>query len=150
MPLTYEKNEGMTLIKGMTKIVQSDSTILGVHPSNTWIDLEIVNTNNLLKLTISLAGEPCKLPLYFVFFVKSPETETIGNQLVKPRSLDKYVGPATRVVFKGMKKKFTITPSFEEKMHLIPLEGKSHFWGADYLLACEISHFQKKYIWEFQ
>lgn len=149
-PFSVERDEGKTLIKGMTKIIQADSNKNLIQPSDTWIELEFLNTNNLLKLTISLTGEPCKLPLTFAFFIKSKDTEMIGNKQVKPKSLDKYIGPSTQVVFQGTSKKFSIFPCFEEKMHLIPLQGKNHFWGADYLLACEISHFQKKYIWEFQ
>ncbi len=150
IPVSYEKNDQRTIIKGMTKIIHSESNKSEIKPSDTWLELELMNEFNRLKMTISLMGEPCKLPLSFAFFVKSHDTEMIGNQQVKPKSMDKYVGPSQKVVFKGPSKNFTILPCFEEKMHLIPLQGKNHFWGADYLLACEISQFQKKYSWEFQ
>jgi hypothetical protein len=150
IPVTFERSDEKTLIKGLTKLLHADSNRQEVKPSDTWLELEILNQVDKLKLTISLSGEPCKLPLSFVFFIKSKETEMIGNHVLKPKTLDKYVGPSQKVVFKGSNKNLTILPCFEEKMHLIPLEGKEHFWGADYLLACEISQFQKKYSWEFQ
>lgn len=150
MPLSYEKHEDKTYIKGMTKIIHADSNKTAVKPSDTWLQLEVANESNKLKLSVSLLGEPCKLPLSFAFFIKSSETEMIGNRQVKPKSLDKYIGPSQKVVFKGSNKNFSILPCFDEKMHLIPLQGKNHFWGADYLLACEISQFSKKYSWEFQ
>jgi hypothetical protein len=150
MPLQYERHDDKTLIKGMTKIIHADSNKSAIKPSDTWLQLEVANESNKLKLSVSLLGEPCKLPLSFAFFIKSSETEMIGNRQVKPKSLDKYIGPSQKVVFKGSNKNFSILPCFDEKMHLIPLQGKNHFWGADYLLACEISQFSKKYSWEFQ
>jgi hypothetical protein len=149
IPISVEKNESSTLIKGMTKLISSDSSRQEAKPSDTWLEVEINNKMDKLQLSVSLIGEPVSKPLSFAFFIKSKETEMIGNHVIKPRTLDKYVGPAQKVVFKGHKKNLTILPCFDEKMHLIPLQGKNYFWGADYLLACEISQFQKKYSWEF-
>lgn len=133
----------------MTKLIHAESEQSDLKPSDTWLQLEMTHEATKLKFSVSLLGEPCRLPLAYVFFIRSEDTEMIGNKKIRKGSLDKYVGPAQKIVFKGKNKNFHVLPCFEEKMHLIPLQGKTHFWGADYLLACEISEFQKKYSWEF-
>lgn len=148
-PVSYDKVDGKTLIKGMTKIIHADSTYDSPKPSETWLNLEVSGHPQRITLTVSLLGESCKMPLAFAFFIKSIETQMIGARAVRPKSFDKYVGPSQQVVFKGSKKNFTIKPCFNEKMHLIPLQGGERFWGADFLMACELSEFSKPYTWEF-
>jgi len=147
--ITVEKSGNVTFIKGMSKLVHPNSSKNNVNPSNSWIELEIIKSEEKMQLSVSLWGEPSHQPVSFAFFIKSNETEMIGHHPVRIKSLDKYIGPSQKVVFKGLLKKLSVQPQFDAKMHLIPLQGQTHFWGADYLLACEIPQFQKKYTWDF-
>lgn len=76
-------------------------------------------------------------PLSLAFYVKAESCE-IGNEMLKPKSLRRFVGETTQVRF-GKKTIFDTNRPF--KVEVIPLAGENCFWGTDFLLNYFINPF---------
>jgi hypothetical protein len=74
---------------------------------------------------------------FFTFFVKADCLKTASGNILFKKSLNSYRGPSEPVSLFREEKELQIVTD-KTSMVLVPLEGKSHFWGADYLVAFEI------------
>jgi hypothetical protein len=82
-------------------------------------------------------------PLYFSFFVVC-DSLTVDGKEIKPLSLDRYCGPAQRIILK----KGEDTLHFDgvsQKVEILPLAGEEFFWGANFMIAFELESNNKKF-----
>lgn len=79
-------------------------------------------------------------PISLAFYVKA-ESCVIGNEILKPKSLRRFVGETTQVRFGGKNILETNRPF---KVEVIPLAGERCFWGTDFLLNYFINPFDSQ------
>jgi len=82
--------------------------------------------------------------LMVVFFLKGEEFY-LGKEKKTFELFEQYKGEALPISFGNDKKKFEIIPEFDTTMHVIPLAGGDHYWGANYLLAYDLLYYGKLY-----
>jgi len=86
--------------------------------------------------------------LAFSFFVKCKTCEISGGKTIKTGSPNRYFGPAASVCLQGTDAALILAAGQKHaEMHVIPLGGGAHFWGADFLVAYLLSPGQKCYSW---
>lgn len=77
--------------------------------------------------------------LLFVFFLKAPACFVSGSHKLNPKSLDRYVGPASWILLEGKQGNLQIEmPVGAKKLEVIPLAGDENFWNADFIAAYTI------------
>ncbi len=99
-----------------------------------WFHLQTERQEALSRLALRFVGLKPETPLAFVFYVQA-QTCQIGNQTLKPKSLQRFQGEASAALFEG---KLKIESSQIHKTQVIPLAGEGCFWNADFLLAFEL------------
>lgn len=88
-------------------------------------------------LDIRFVGLKPDTPLEFAFYVKAQSCQ-IEEREVMPKSLQRFNGEATTVMFQNLK----IESSLPHKVQVIPLAGEGCFWDSDFLAAFEIHPFE--------
>lgn len=145
-------DDGMLDFKGWARLISPELSTHGcskVKPGNSWMEFHMEGLETKCKLTVKcLQNESA--PLAFTFFIKAEQALVDQKFELLPKSLDRYSDQTTSMTFKRGNSSLTIHPSYEGKMEVIPLAGKNHFWGADFLLAFPISPDQKRFSWEIE
>lgn len=101
-----------------------------------WMEIRQEFKNGLFSIETSSQDLFDKKEILFSFFVKCKNCVVDGDRIVRPRSLNRYVGKAASVQFQsGESSLFLQVKQPHDEMHVIPLGGGSNFWGADFLVA---------------
>lgn len=98
-----------------------------------WVDVKTKSREDECKLDLRFVGLTPEIPLYFAFYVKAQSCQ-IGNEILKPKSLRRYNGEASAIVFQNLK----IESSVPYKIQVIPLAGEGCFWDCEFLATYEI------------
>ena len=115
--------------RGWTRLMEDKG------PSGVFAHLDCVKAGSELSMKLRLAENDLVQKIFYLFFVCADSAEVKLSGTYPPRSLKKFEGPCRPVTFKRGDEKLQFSGDMEDEMHLIPLEGESHFFGADYLLA---------------
>ncbi len=116
------------------------------HPSS-WLQMKIHYQKNQLDIHAKPIGNLDEL--YFVFYIISEQCLIKGQKKFLNQSLEQFQGNASNVAFLDQPKIVTIEPCFEEgEMKIIPLEGESSFWGANYLIAYSLKNNYRAFDWK--
>lgn len=102
--------------------------------TNNWLFLSFEQKKESVRFNFELEEGQKKIP-YITFFIKAEEAIIANNYQLLPASLDRYSGPKESVSFYFSGSCLTVEPIQCSMMQLIPLENRSHFWGASFLLA---------------
>lgn len=101
-----------------------------------WLETKAACRDGECKLDVKFIGLMPETPLEFAFYVKAASCQ-IGNEILKPKSLRRYNGEASEVIFGKLK----IESPFAHKVQVIPLAGEGCFWDCEFLLSFEIHPF---------
>jgi hypothetical protein len=115
-----------TTLKGWTRLGHASSDFMHV-------DLSKGKETAFKIRLVTLEGSK----YFFTFFIKADCLKTASGTTLFKKSLNSYRGPSETVSVFSEEKELQIVTD-KTSMVLVPLEGKSHFWGADYLVAFEI------------
>jgi hypothetical protein len=105
-----------------------------------WIESEIEGGLNGISIKSHFEGLSPLNKIVFSFFGKGEGCCVAGSHILKPRSLDRYLGPAQPLAFSGRVGKVHIEATEGVGgMEIIPLAADNSFWGADFLVAFTLS-----------
>lgn len=104
--------------------------------SGLWMEAAVGGSLEGISIHTCFEGMAPLNKIVFSFFGKGEVCSVSGTHLLKPRSLDRYQGPADSLFFLGKKGGVRLDP-LEGSTHLevIPLAGDESFWGADFLAS---------------
>lgn len=103
--------------------------------SGLWLDAKTQRDDQTLTTSCRLVGcRPAKHVLFSIFG-KGEQCVVAGTHRLRPRSLDRYEGPAQRVAFQGNAGAVYVDLPQSLSMEVIPLGGNNAFWGADFLMS---------------
>jgi hypothetical protein len=85
-------------------------------------------------LSFRFVGLTVEHVLGFVFYAKAGFCK-VHDEILKPKSLKRFVGQADAVVLNDLK----IETTEKYKLHIIPLAGHGGFWESDFLIGFELS-----------
>ncbi|MDN3505370.1 MAG: hypothetical protein P0S95_07335 [Rhabdochlamydiaceae bacterium] len=139
--------EEVTTYSDWTRIHDPNSSGHKPVPGKVFAHIGIIKKQKELRLKIKLAQYDLKDKLFFTLFIKADEAIVDGSQVFERRVLNKYLGQSKSIAFTHQKSSLTLDGCHDEEMQLIPLEGCSHFWGADYMVCYELSSIDKEYMW---
>lgn len=100
-----------------------------------WIDAESICDSNSLIVKCLLQGCRPLQETLFLFFGKGESCVVGGSQKLRPRTLDKYLGPPAPIELRGEGVVHLEGVQGLSKLEVIPLAGGEDFWGADFLVA---------------
>lgn len=103
-----------------------------------WFEVKILSDEAGSTLDLRFLGLELEKPLAFVFYVKALSC-SVGDLVLKPKSLHRYKGEATHFLFRGALSQLRIDARSTHKVQVIPLAGEGGFWNCDFLLSFEIS-----------
>ncbi len=84
----------------------------------------------------------------FSFFVKARCCRTQSQQMLYPRTLERYEGEVQTLIFEGHQAALELRSLFTQgTLKVIPLGGGNNFWGADFLVAYLLHSDQRQYQW---
>lgn len=112
-----------------------------------WLDAKMTFENDTFKVSI----KPLNIhhPFYFVFYVSASQCLIKGEKKILYQSLEQFQGYATDVSFLSKSKIINLKLQQEDTlMKIIPLEGGASFWGANYLIAYQVSKKGHNYDWQ--
>ncbi len=110
--------------------------------SEVWFEVKSIFEESSLSLDLRFIGIRTERPLSFVFYLKANSC-SIGQTILKPKSLQRYSGEAQTFLFEGAHSKLRIESIFSHKVQVIPLAGEGDgFWSSDFLLSFEIHPFE--------
>ena len=135
------------LISPLTsKVYHHNMTV--VQPGKQWLFFSAIGEKNRAILETKLLKYSEADPLYFAFFVSAEKACIRGAPPILPANLHRYFGDSCPVVFEKKGKQLKIDPKYRSKMDIIPLAGKHHFWGANFLLAFAFGKENKNQVFE--
>jgi len=152
--LTIEREEERCQFKGWSRIISptpcyvSKQNFSYIHPGEQWLFFDIRAEKESLELDVRLDKCLQEAPLSFAFFISAEKASVKGEGTLMPGSLERYQGKAASLTFEKHGEIFSLHPEFEGEMQLIPLEGKHHFWSADFLIAFPLTEKLKVYSWK--
>lgn len=112
--------------------------------SEVWFEVKSVFEESSLQLDLRFIGIRTERPLTFVFYLKANSC-SIGQTILKPKSLQRYSGEAQAFLFEGTRSKLRIESALSHKVQVIPLAGEGGgFWNTDFLLSFEIHPFESQ------
>ncbi|MCH9632293.1 MAG: hypothetical protein S4CHLAM6_06250 [Chlamydiae bacterium] len=116
------------------------------HPAG-WLEVKFLYQKKQLDIHIKPIEPPDSL--YFVFYIIADQCLIKGQKKFLNNSLDQFQGPASNIAFLDKSKLITIEPSAGcSDMKIIPLEGESSFWGANYLVAYPLKNNFTAFDWK--
>lgn len=104
---------------------------------DVWLEMKPEIKKGVIELHFRFAGVSLEKPCSLAFYIKAESCE-IGGEILRPKSLKRFLGEAQTVQFE---KKYLIQSAQPHKVEVIPLAGENCFWGAEFLLNYSISPF---------
>lgn len=132
--------------KGWTRLADPLADI--PRAGGDFLHLEGIKREESIELKIKVvktSAESC----FFTFFIAADQLVLASGLEVKRGALCSYEGPIEEISLYKAKERVILKASFKGHLKVIPLEGKRHFWGADYLVAFEIGDNMAGYKWMF-
>lgn len=123
--MEWEKTAYHGHLKGWTQLF--------AHP--LWMEVKTEVQAGQVTLETSLQKEAENLPVSMVFFLTAPRLILGGKHHLESGTLERYEGKAVALELQGAQDKLVLHPDASSKMHVIPLAGGDHFWGAQFLIA---------------
>lgn len=99
-----------------------------------WFEMKTLTRESECKIDLRFVGLKPETPIAFAFYVKAVSCH-IGNQILKPKSLQRFYGEAQKAVFQN---KLKIESAQVHKVQVIPLAGEGCFWDCEFLLSFEM------------
>ena len=116
--------------------------------SGVWMDVQQKATSEEFRIDCSFLGLRAIEELAFCFYVKAKSCLVGGSVPVAPLSLDRFSGRADSVQFRSGEESVELRCGLgAEFVDVIPLAGRDHFWGADFLVAFTLHSSQREYAW---
>jgi hypothetical protein len=140
------------VLKGCTRLVDqpSSSSEMGQF-RGIWLEVSQEFKRPHFYLKTTLLGLDGWDSVAFSFFVKAASCRTHSQQVLLPRTLNRYEGKAQTLLFEGQDMAIELqSSSFPGTMQVIPLGGGHNFWGADFLVAYLLSPDQRHYQWQMK
>ncbi len=103
-----------------------------------WLEVNVLSSALETHLAAQWLGLSSERKAAFVFYVKA-DSARVADELFRSKSLQRYKGSSDAVSFN--EGAFTISCLKKRSLQLIPLAGEDCFWGADFLVAFDISPF---------
>ncbi|MES2273691.1 MAG: hypothetical protein V4487_05830 [Chlamydiota bacterium] len=108
-----------------------------------WIEAKLKTLDSSCHLDLHFVGLKPETPLGFVFYLKAENCQ-VGSEIYLPKSLKRYSGQATSLIFGSKGSKLKIESGYLHKLQVIPLAGEGCFWEAEFLVSFEINPFEAK------
>lgn len=114
-----------------------------------WLETEQEYHEQKLHIRTHLLGFTSWEGVAFSFFVKANRCRLKDGNALNARSLNRFEGTIQDVVLEAEAGSVVLTSDLDSgTMHIIPLEGGSSFWGADFLVAFLLDPEKSKYGWQ--
>lgn len=137
-------------LKGCTRLVDQPSTSpfeMGKF-RGIWLEVMQEFKKPHFYLKTNFLGLDGWEAVVFSFFVKADKCKLSSQQLLLPRTLERYEGEVQTLTFETQQSVLELRSlSFKGSMQVIPLAGGNNFWGADFLIAYALSPDQRQYQW---
>jgi hypothetical protein len=153
--VTTEQTKNGYRLKGYTKLVgenaySSPYAVVGNSShSEVWLDVQQGLVEEDLNLQVNYLSYEKDLSLSFVFYVRAFQCAINENQMLHPKSLDRYQGAVESLIFTHESENISIIPQFKEGvMEVIPLAGDESFWGCDFLVGFTVSKDILRHHWQ--
>jgi hypothetical protein len=145
------KRQGFSL-KGCTRLVdQPSSSMQSGLFRGIWLEIAQEFVSNRLNIKTTFLGLDGWEGVAFSFFAKAEKCQIKGGKTLLPGTLDRYEGNNQLIHLEGQNSSLSLSiPSFKGHIQVIPLAGKSSFWGANFLIAYMLSTDQKNYNWQVE
>jgi hypothetical protein len=143
--LKIDRGDSYINFQGWTRLCSAASEEL--RPGQSWIHLQVLAEKSSLNLSVKRIDFFDFSELYLVFFVKAEKVVIDKTFHLHPHTLDRYEGKSASLSFQKGKGSISLGSDSEVNMQVIPLSGKDHFWGSQFLVAY---HFPKDQTISFQ
>lgn len=119
------------------------------QPAGVWLDLRQEFRKEQLVIRAHYHSLRPLNELAFSFLAKGMRCTVDQEQVLEPRSLDRYRGKVRSVRLEGAEGTLAIhaLPACGE-LEVIPLAGGANFWGADFLIAQRLDPSSNSYVWQ--
>ncbi len=114
-----------------------------------WVRLVAEKKGEKIYLKTSFENREKGELVAFAFFVKAKEVE-IGNKRIASGSLNRFQGSSAPINLFDEKGCVRLQVNERGPLQIIPLAGGEHFWGANFLIAFEISDDQSQKVFDFE
>lgn len=121
-------------ITGWTRLVRRE----------IWTELNLIRNNNAIDIFLRIENFGIQDPLALAFFIVG-EKILVGDQEMRSGTLTRFKGESKLVVSHTENETLQIIPISPSSMQIIPLAGKNHFWGSDFLIAFDILDFTSRF-----
>jgi hypothetical protein len=105
-----------------------------------WFEMKHSINEDECFMDLRFFGLEAEKPLAFVFYIKA-QSCSVGQLILKPQSLQRYLGEGACYLFQGGESALKIQAGVLQKTQVIPLAGEGSFWNSDFLLAFEMRPF---------
>ena len=143
--LKIDRADSYINFQGWTRL--SSDTSEELRPGKGWMHLQALAEKSSLHLAVKWIDFFDSSELYLVFFVKAEKVIIDKTFHLHPHTLDRYEGKSASLSFQKAKGSISVASDSEINMQVIPLSGKDHFWGSQFLVAY---HFPKDQTISFQ
>ena len=144
------EDEGVSRFKGWTRLLSSASTEHRSIPGSVFAHLDIAKCEEEIVIKTHLAEYDLSEKLYFVLFVKADAVQVGPGMRLEQRQLKKYFGPSRSLFIEREGVSVELDSSSIEEMQVIPLEGETSFWGADFMIAYEMGQIEGNETWKLR
>ena len=108
-----------------------------------WLEMKSALQDTSCTLDLRFVGLKPDAPISLAFYIKAPSCQ-IGHNILKPKSLQRFVGEASSVKLGQL----TIESERAHKVQAIPLAGGGCFWDCEFLVTFEIHPLASQVLFE--
>ncbi|CCB88676.1 hypothetical protein [Simkania negevensis] len=154
--LEYDKKGGSFQVKGWARLISPYVSHVYHHnltltqPGKQWLYFSAAGDGDKIFFESRLSEFDEKHPLFFAYFITADKAHVEGKETLTPATLHRYQGQSRAVSFEKGEERLFLDPKMDTEMHVIPLAGSHHFWGADFLVAFPLEETHRLYRWEIK
>lgn len=154
---TIDSRRHAFTLQGCTRLVdqpsfnQSATALMGQY-QGIWLEVTQEFKRPHFYLQTNFLGLSGWEHVAFSFYVKAKACHVQSKMTLFPGTLERYEGNACPITFDGeFQPAFDLRLlTFNGQMQVIPLAGKTDFWGADFLVAYFLTPQQHHYQWHVE
>lgn len=113
---------------------------------SVWAEVIVSYLEDVIELSSRIENFGDDVDISMVFFLQG-DSLSLDERVKTFGLLERYRGDVLPITLATSHDTIKIIPEFEGVMQIIPLAGDNSYWGANYLLAFELSEKEKQYKW---
>ncbi|MDP1880932.1 MAG: hypothetical protein Q8K60_08340, partial [Parachlamydiaceae bacterium] len=114
-----------------------------------WLEVVQEYKRPLFSLKTTFLGLNGWDSVVFSFFVRAKQCVIGNDKTLFPNTLEHYEGEVQSIYFHGKEIKVGLNSiGHNGKLQVIPLSGGNNFWGANFLVAYQLTNDQSHYEWQ--